>query len=82
MREASDPAWPGNPCSARLLAQTCEARPPGVGGLGRLFDLSSYFGLGETAARGSVSGRPLEQRNKMLLPARVTGGIPDGLGKI
>ena len=76
------PPGAGKPCSARLSAQACKAREPGVGGLGRLFDLSSQFGLGEQAASGSVSGRLLQQRNKILLPARVSGGIPDGLGKI
>lgn len=72
----------GGPLLRRLQAQACEPgrwawvvwEAPSTS--------HSQVGLGEPAARGSVSGRPLEQRNKILLPARVSGGISHGLGKI
>lgn len=82
--EVPDPAWLGQNLS-------CGSLGSGLGGWtsrgswmvwGDRSTSHSQFGPGEPAARGRVSGRPLEQRNKILLPARVSGGIREGLGKI
>lgn len=72
---------PGRSCRAGLFTEAGEARLPGVVAWEASQPLSQWE-LGEMAARGSFSRRPLEQHNEIVFVARVGSGIPDGSGKI